>query len=148
MAFWVAWSREMSRTDREKKKKVVGRVYGQTDRWTNRRIRGWWWYLYCCGISSYLTALTVSFCAYLRFYRSFPQSLTVEYQKQLRLVTHVSTEIVYPLCLAPPCPLLSLSLSSSSTSCPVDNKHHVAMPSRDKLGPYSQTHILTHSDCL
>lgn len=36
------------------------------------------------------------------------------------------------------------SLSSSSTSCPVDNKHHVAMPSRDKLGPYSQTH--THTD--
>lgn len=37
---------------------------------------------------------------------------------------------------------LSLSLSSS-TSCPVDNKHRVAMPSRDKLGPYSQTHTDT-----
>lgn len=122
----------MAVEDRPKNKSGVGRVYGQTDRWTNRWISVWWWYLYCCGISSYLTALTVSFS----FYRSFPQSLTVEYQKQLRPVTHVCTEIVYPLCLPPP----SLFLSSTSTSFPVDNKYHVAMPSRDKLGQYSQTH--------
>jgi len=78
--------------------------------------------------------------AYLCFYRSFPQSLTVEYQKQLRPVTHVSTEIVYPLCLPPP----SLILSLTSTSFPVDNKYHVAMPSRDILGQYSQTHTHGH----
>lgn len=140
MAFCLAWSRENGSGGQTKKKK--GGVGRDMDKQTDGSVFGSG---ICIAvvyphISLHSLFLSLSVCVslFLSLFPSVSDSRVPEAAEAGDTCQHKDS--VSSLSAAP----LSLSLSSTSTSFPMDNKYHVAMPSRDILGQYSQTHTHRH----